>query len=69
MVATSGARLISGDAIDTLKEKLFPLADILTPNIPEAEELTGMKISSPDDMIAAAEKISTTYNCARVDIR
>ena len=64
MVATSGARLISGDAIDTLKEKLFPLADILTPNIPEAEELTGMKISSPDDMIAAAEKISTTYNCA-----
>lgn len=54
MVATSGARLISGDAIDTLKEKLFPLADILTPNIPEAEELTGMKISSPDDMIAAA---------------
>ena len=70
MVATSGARLISGDAIDTLKEKLFPLADILTPNIPEAEELTGMKISSPDDMIAAAEKeaaaklISEKYHCA-----
>ena len=70
MVATSGARLISGDAIDTLKEKLFPLADILTPNIPEAEELTGMKISSPDDMIAAAgmeaaaKLISEKYHCA-----
>ena len=42
MVATSGARLISEDAIDTLKQKLFPLATVLTPNIPEAEVLTGM---------------------------
>ena len=44
MVATSGARLISEDATDTLKQKLFPLATVLTPNIPEAEVLTGMKI-------------------------
>lgn len=64
MVASSGARLISGDALDTLKIRLFPLASVLTPNIPEAEVLTGMKILSADDMIRAAETISRTYNCA-----
>ena len=64
MVATSGARLISEDAIETLKAELFPLAKILTPNIPEIEELTGMKITSAADMEAAAKKISETYNCA-----
>ncbi len=64
MVATSGARLISEDAVSTLKEELFPLADVLTPNIPEARELTGMKIDSAEDMIAAARKISEEYNCA-----
>ena len=64
MVATSGARLLNGNAIGTLKEELFPLADILTPNIPEAEELTGMKITSPDDMTEAAKRISDTYHCA-----
>ena len=63
MVATSGARLISEDAIDTLKQKLFPLATVLTPNIPEAEVLSGMKIKSADDMIAAAKWISETYHC------
>ena len=42
MVATSGARLISEEAVDTLKTELFPLADVLTPNIPEAEVLTGI---------------------------
>ena len=60
MVATSGARLISEDAIGTLKAELFPLAKILTPNIPETEELTGMKITSAADMEAAAKKISET---------
>ena len=64
MVATSGARLISEDAIETLKAELFPLAKILTPNIPETEELTGMKITSAADMEDAAKKISETYNCA-----
>ena len=64
MVATSGARLISEDAIDTLKQKLFPLATVLTPNIPEAEVLTGMKIKSAEDMIKAAEQISKEYDCA-----
>ena len=46
MVATSGSKLISDDAIDTLKEYLFPLATVLTPNIPEAEVLAGRKITS-----------------------
>lgn len=64
MVATSGAKLISDDAIDTLKEKLFPLADVLTPNIPEAEVLSGMEIKTEEDMKKAAEKISGTYCCA-----
>lgn len=64
MVATSGARLISEDAIETLKAELFPLAKILTPNIPETEKLTGMKITSAADMEVAAKKISETYHCA-----
>ena len=64
MVATSGAKLISDDAIDTLKECLLPLADILTPNIPEAEVLSGMEVKTEEDMITAARKISGTYRCA-----
>jgi len=64
MVATSGARLISEDAIETLKEKLFPFASVLTPNIPEAEELTGMSIKNEEDMLEAAKKISQAFDCA-----
>ena len=57
MVATSGARLISEDAIETLKQELFPLATVLTPNIPEAQHIAGMKISTPEDMEVAARLI------------
>ena len=64
MVATSGARLISDDAIATLKSEIFPLANVLTPNIPEAEVLSGMTISSEDDMVEAAKNISESFNCA-----
>ncbi len=64
MVATSGARLISEEAIGTLKEKLLGLADIITPNIPEAEVLSGIKISSKEDMIRAAEIIYKSFGCA-----
>ena len=64
MVATSGAKLISDDAIATLREKLFPLAAVLTPNIPEAEVLSGMEIHSAEDMITAAKNISETWKCA-----
>lgn len=64
MVATSGARLISEDAIATLEARLLPLATVLTPNIPEAEVLSGLTIASPDDMIAAGKTISERYGCA-----
>lgn len=64
MVATSGARLISEDAIATLEARLLPLATVLTPNIPEAEVLSGLSITSPDDMIAAGKIISERYGCA-----
>ena len=64
MVATSGARLISEDAVSTLKEYLFPLAQILTPNIPEAEVLSGMTITSEEEMMKAAKVIGDQYGCA-----
>ncbi len=64
MIATSGARLISEEAIVVLKEKLLPIATVITPNIPEAEVLSGMKISNKADMEKAAEHINATYGCA-----
>ena len=64
MVATSGARLISETAVETLKERLLPLATVLTPNIPEAELLSGMTITGPEGMEAAARSISQRYGCA-----
>ena len=64
MVATSGSKLLRDDAIGALTEKLLPLAEVLTPNIPEAEILAGMKIESPTDMETAARTISETYGCA-----
>ena len=56
MVATSGARLISEDAIETLKKELLPLATLITPNIPEAEVLSEMKITDEARMVEAAKK-------------
>ena len=56
MVATSGAKLISDDAVSALQEKLLPLATVVTPNIPEAEVLSGMKIASPADMVQVSWK-------------
>ncbi len=64
MVATSGSKLISDDAIDTLKKRLLPMATVLTPNIPEAEVLSGMEVKTAEDMITAAKLISDTYHCA-----
>ncbi len=63
MVATSGAKLISDEAIDTLKSELLPLATVITPNIPEAEVLSEMTIENEEDMIAAAKLIYEKYNC------
>lgn len=63
MVATSGAKLISDDAISSLTEYLLPLAELITPNIPEAEQLSGRAITSEEDMITAAREISSRYGC------
>lgn len=64
MVATSGSSLIGDGAVDALKNKLLPLARVITPNIPEAEVLSGIKILTSDDMIKAAEIISDEFGCA-----
>ena len=64
MVATSGAKLISDDAVATLKARLLPIADVLTPNIPETEVLSGMEVKTEEDMLKAAEEISGRYHCA-----
>ncbi|MGF0039787.1 bifunctional hydroxymethylpyrimidine kinase/phosphomethylpyrimidine kinase [Peptoniphilaceae bacterium SGI.131] len=64
MVATSGAKLISDEAIETLKNKLLPIATLITPNIPEAEVLSGIEIKSEEQMIEAAKLIFEGYDCA-----
>lgn len=64
MVATAGSKLLRDDAIDALKERLLPLAAVVTPNIPEAEILAGMDIRRPADMETAARAISDAYGCA-----
>ena len=64
MVATSGSSLIESDAVSTLKRVLLPLADLATPNIPEAEVLSGMTIQNEADMETAAKYIQETYGCA-----
>ena len=64
MIATSGAKLINDNAIETLKTKLLPIATLITPNIPEAEVLSGMKIKDINDMETAAKLIGERYNCA-----
>ena len=57
MISTSGHKLIEGNAIETMVEKLFPISTIVTPNIPETEYLTGIKLKDEDDTQIAAEKI------------
>ena len=64
MIATSGARLISEEAVEVLKNSLLPMAALVTPNIPEAEVLSGRKIVTPEDMIKAAALFGETYHCA-----
>ena len=64
MVATSGSALIRTDAVDALIKELLPIADLVTPNIPEAEILAGMPIRNKSDMLSAAERISESYGLA-----
>ena len=57
MVSKGGIRLIDYKAIQTLKKKLIKKVSLITPNIPEAEVLTGVKINNKEDMILAANKL------------
>ncbi len=64
MAATSGAGLIHKEAVELLKNELFCLAEVITPNIPETEALSGIKIRSDTDMVEAAEMIYREYHCS-----
>jgi hydroxymethylpyrimidine/phosphomethylpyrimidine kinase len=64
MVATSGSALIKSGAVQTLTEELLPLATVVTPNIPEAEILSGIHIESAEKMVKAAEQIGSDHHCA-----
>ncbi len=63
MVASSGARLLVPETAETLKRELFPLAALVTPNIPEAQWLSGMRIHDEADLVAAAAAICNLYGC------
>ena len=64
MVATSGSPLMKNNALQTLTKELLPLASLVTPNIPEAQVLSGMAIENKEDMLAAAKHIADTCRCA-----
>lgn len=64
MVATSGSALIQNDAVKILVEELLPVSTLVTPNIPEAQMLSGLTIETKADIEAAAKKIGDSYRCA-----
>jgi hydroxymethylpyrimidine/phosphomethylpyrimidine kinase len=64
LVSTSGAKLIESSAMKILTEKLLPLAALITPNLSEAEILSGQKISSVEEMRVAARNIHSRFGCA-----
>ena len=64
MVATSGSELMKTTALSVLTRELLPLATLVTPNIPEAEVLSGMSVQSKEDMEYVAKMIGDTYGCA-----
>ena len=64
MVASAGSSLIKQEAVQTLIQELLPISTLVTPNIPEAQVLSGMSIQNKEDMIAAAKQIGDQYHCA-----
>jgi hydroxymethylpyrimidine/phosphomethylpyrimidine kinase len=64
MVATSGSELMKSSAVSALTENLLPLATLVTPNIPEAEVLSGRRIATKEDMLSVAKHIGDSYGCA-----
>jgi hydroxymethylpyrimidine/phosphomethylpyrimidine kinase len=66
MISTSGAQLLEDDAVDSMKEFLFPLSDWITPNIPEAEKILGVNIKTRKEIKKAAREISDIYKTSVV---
>ena len=64
MVATSGSSLMENNAVKTLVEELLPISILVTPNIPEAQILSGIKVETEEDMKTAAKKIGDDYHCS-----
>ncbi len=64
IMSTSGSALMRNDAIQTLIEELIPLSTLVTPNIPEAQILSGLSIETKEDMMRAAKLIGDNYHCA-----
>ena len=64
MVASAGSSLMKQNAVQTLITELLPISTLVTPNIPEAQVLSGMSIRNKEDMIAAAKQIGDSYHCA-----
>ncbi len=64
MVASAGSSLMKQNAVQTLIKELLPFSTLVTPNIPEAQVLSGMTIENKENMIAAAKQIGDSYHCA-----
>ena len=64
MVATSGSSLMKDSTAEVMARLLFPISRVITPNIPEAQALTGLKITSRKDMEKAAEGLGNESGCA-----
>lgn len=64
LISTSGRLLLEEEAQKVLTEELFPMTDLVTPNLPEAEKLSGMRISSGEDRERAAKELALRYGCS-----
>lgn len=64
MVSTGGAQLLKPSAVKALEDELLPLATLVTPNLDEAQILVGSRLSSPEDLRAAAKELHQQFGCA-----
>ncbi len=64
MVASAGSSLMKQDSVQTLTKELLPLSTLVTPNIPEAQVLSGLTIGTKEDMVVSAKRIGDNYHCS-----
>ena len=64
MVASAGSSLMKQNAVQSLIEELLPVSTLVTPNIPEAQVLSGLTIETKEDMVTAAKRIGDSYRCS-----